>query len=101
MNEDGNRTVVVERPQANVDFFVHENAMMHKDVDNERMHGTIRTICITFIAIIVIFVTAYTVRTSIWLDTINRMTNMIVEMSTGNQGAGPEVDDATVHQQPD
>ena len=54
-----------EKKRATVDFFVHENDMMQKDINNERLHKTIRSICVTFIMIIVIFVAAYTVRTSI------------------------------------
>ena len=85
----------VDKSQLTVQFFVHENAMMHKDVDNERLHKTIRTICLTFILIIVIFVTAYTIRTSVWLNTISKMNDTIVQLATG-----AEVEDA-VHQQPD
>lgn len=97
-----------EKGQTCIPFFVHENAMMHKDMDNERMHETVQkineknnktvlTVCITFVAIIVIFVTAYTIRTNIWLNTITRMNDTIVEMA--NRGGGAEVEDA-VHQQP-
>lgn len=100
-----------EKCQSKVDFFIHENAMMHKDVDNERLNETMKHVsnndrkskiamCITFVAIIVIFVTAYTIRTSIWLETVNKMIDRIVEISTGHVPTGAEVDDA-VHQQPD
>lgn len=96
--------------EGKVDFFIHENSMMHKDIDNERMHETLRavsehnrktvlSICISFVLIIIIFVTAYTIRTSVWLDTINRMNDRIVEMALGTPA---EVDDAiSVHQQSD
>jgi len=75
-----------ERKHAQIDFFVHENDMMQKDIDNERMHDThrktVRDICITFILLIVIFVVTYTVRTNIFLGTINRMNDAILEMAT-------------------
>lgn len=100
-----------EKGQTCIPFFVHENAMMHKDTDNERMHETIkrisdndvkskRNMCITFILIIIIFVTAYTVRTNIWLDTVNRMNNTIIELANRTVKSGTEVDH-DVHQQPD
>ena len=101
-----------EKGHTCIPFFVHENAMMHKDMDNERMHDTIQkineknnrtvlTVCLTFILIIVIFVTAYTVRTSIWLNTITKMNDLIVTMANGNAPTVPEVDDHAVHQQSD
>ena len=64
-----------------ISFFAHENAMMHKDVDNERAHKTTLFVCITFLLIVVIFVTAYTIRTAVWLDTINKMHAVIVELA--------------------
>lgn len=74
-----------------VDFFTHENDMMMKDADNERLHKTIREICITFIVIIVIFVTAYTIRTSVWLETINRMNTAVLEMAMLHHSGDTEV----------
>ena len=67
--------------QACISFFAHENAMMHKDVDNERAHRTTLFVCIAFVMIVIIFVTAYTVRTSIWLDTITKLNAAIVELA--------------------
>lgn len=97
-----------EKGKTCIPFFVHENSMMHKDMDNERMHETLQriseknnrtilTVCITFVMIIIIFVTAYTVRTSIWLDTINKMNDYIVVMANRYTDTG--VDNA-VHQHP-
>lgn len=65
-----------------ISFFAHENDMMHKDIDNERAHRTTLFVCIAFVLIVVIFVTAYTVRTSIWLDTIKQLTADIVELAS-------------------
>ena len=106
-----NCSACAEKGHTCIPFFVHENAMMHKDTDNERMHETMksmsdnevkskRNMCITFIAIIIIFVTAYTVRTNIWLSTVNRMNDTIVELANRILLSGAEVDNA-VHQQPD
>ena len=64
-----------------VSVFAYESAMMHKDADVERAHRTTVWVCVTFVIMIAIFVAAYTVRTSIWLDTINRMTAAIIELS--------------------
>ena len=69
-----------------VSFFVHQADMMQKDADNERMHETyrktIKTICATFIILIVIFVTAYTIRTAIWQNTILKMNAAVMEMAS-------------------
>lgn len=64
-----------------VSFLSHENAMLHKDADNERAHRTNIVICITFLLIIMIFVTAYTVRTNIWLETIKGMYAALVDLA--------------------
>lgn len=69
-----------EKPES-VSVFAYESAMMHKDADVERAHRTTVWVCVTFVIMIAIFVAAYTVRTSIWLDTINRMTAAIIELS--------------------
>lgn len=66
---------------ASISFFAHENDMMHKDMDNERAHRTTLYVCIAFVLIVVIFVTAYTIRTSIWLDTIKELNADIVELA--------------------
>lgn len=64
-----------------ISFLAHENAMMHKDTDNERANRTTLFVCITFLLIVVIFVTAYTIRTNIWLDTIKDMNAVIVQLA--------------------
>ena len=70
-----------KKKTACISFFAHENAMMHKDVDNERAHRTTLFVCITFLLIVVIFVTAYTIRTNVWLSTIKDMNAAIVELA--------------------
>lgn len=64
-----------------VSVFAHENALMHKDMDNERAHRTTLFVCIAFVLIVVIFVSAYTIRTSIWLDTIKELNADIVRLA--------------------
>ena len=86
--------------RSTVDFFVHESDMMQKDVDNERLHKTIREICITFILIIIVFVASYTIRTSVWLNTIDRMNAAVLEMAMLHHSTGAEVADG-IHEQPD
>ena len=67
--------------QACISFMAHENAMMHKDADNERAHRTTMIVCIAFVIITIIFVFAYTVRMNSFLSTINQLTADIVELA--------------------
>ena len=69
-----------EKPES-VSAFAYESALMHKDADVERAHNTTIWVCVAFVVMTAIFVAAYTVRTSIWLETINRMTAAIIELS--------------------
>ena len=73
-----------KKPIESVSVFAYENALMHKDADVERAHKTTIWVCVAFVLIVVIFVAAYTVRTSIWLDTINRLTAEIVDIAHAN-----------------
>lgn len=77
-----------KKSTACISFFAHENAMMHKDVDNERAHRTTFFVCITFLLITCIFVFAYTIRMNAFLDTIKQMTAAILEIS-GAKGIVP------------
>ena len=76
-----------KKKEACVSFLSHENAMMHKDMDNERMHRNNLFTCVTVIAITLIFVIGYTIREKNWLDTLTRVG--VTEVADG------------VHQQPD
>ena len=75
-----------------ISFFAHENDMVHKDMDNERAHKTNRNVCITFIVIVIVFVTAYTVRTTKWLDAYTELVKV-------NQALVEELYE--LHKQPD
>ena len=89
---------LVENEQPVVSFLVHENDMNHKDLENERLHEThrktVRDICFTFVVIIVIFVTAYTIRTAIWQNTVLKMNDAILEMANLHHHCGVEVENA-------
>lgn len=77
-----------EQKQACVPFFIHENAMMHKDADNERMAKIVKGLrimniiqSIVILLIVFVFVWFYTSRAQIWSNTIMEMKDAIVEVS--------------------
>lgn len=79
--ESGNEFSNCGKKHACISFLAHENAMMHKDTDNERSHRTTMFVCITFIIITIIFVFAYTIRMNAFLDTIKEMNAVIVKLA--------------------
>ena len=71
-----------------IPFFIHENSMMHKDKDNERMAKIIKgqrianiIQSIVILLIVFVFVWFYTSRAQIWSNTITEMKEAIVEVS--------------------
>ena len=85
-----------EKKRACVPFFVHENAMMHKDADNERMakivkgHRIANIIqSIIILLIVLIFVWFYTSRTQIWSNIITEMKDAIVEVKNAKGNTPP------------
>ena len=89
-----------KKSTACISFFAHENSMMHKDLDNERLHETmkrmseqhtkdIRNIIIGFFAVILLFVMSYTVRTNIWNETVRQMNAAIVELANAQDHGTP------------
>lgn len=74
--------------KACVPFFLHENAMMHKDTDNKRMMVICLALCATLIIVVVTLVAYYTSRTAMWNDTITRLNQTIVEVTNG-KNIGP------------
>lgn len=87
-------------------FFLHENAMMHKDADNERMKSVVQwmrqivfTLCAVVVIVVVTLVAYYTSRTQMWNDTISKLNTTILELSH-NGSPGTEVADG-IHEQPD
>ena len=73
--------------QVQVPFFLHENAMMHKDKDNKRMMVICLSLCVTLIVVVVTLVSYYTSRIQIWNDTITRLNQTIVEVTNGKNGS--------------
>lgn len=68
-----------EQKQACIPFFAHENTMMHYNHANRRMLIALVTVCITFIATIIIFVSGYTQREKNWLDTLHRVQTEVAD----------------------
>ena len=73
--------------QACVPFFLHENAMMHKDRDNKRMMIISISLCLTLIIVVVTLVAYYTSRTAMWNETIAKLNQTIVEVTSGKCGS--------------
>ena len=69
--------------QACVPFFLHENAMMHKDKDNKRMMVINLALCVTLIVVVITLVAYYTSRTAMWNDTITKLTTTLAEVTNG------------------
>ena len=76
-----------EESPACVPFFLHENAMMHKDRDNKRMMVICLSLCLTLIIVVVTLVSYYTSRTQMWNETISRLNQTIVEVTNGKNGS--------------
>lgn len=70
-----------KRDTACISFLAHENAMMHKDTDNERAHRSNLFVCFTVIILTLIFVVAYTFRMNSFLDTIKEMNAVILQLA--------------------
>ena len=64
-----------------ISFLAHENAMMHKDTDNERAHRTTLFVCIFAMVFALIFVTAYTIRMNTFVDLIKGMNAALMELA--------------------
>ena len=82
--------------QACVPFFIHENAMMHKDADNERMAKIIKGQRITniiqsvvILLIVFVMVMFYTSRTQMWNNTVEKMSAAIVEVTNAKNTGSP------------
>ena len=70
----------IQEEQAQVPFFIHENALMHKDMDNRRMMAIVISLCVTLIVVVVTLVSYYTSRTAMWNDTIVQLETALVEV---------------------
>ena len=65
-----------------VSFFMHENSIMHKDMDNERAHRTNLFVCLTVIILTLIFVCAYTFRMNAFIELIREMNAEIIKLAS-------------------
>lgn len=79
-----------------VPFFLHENAMMHKDADNERMAKIVKgqrianiIQSVIILLIVFVFVWFYTSRAQIWSNTIMEMKDAIVEVTNAKNNGSP------------
>ena len=94
-----------EKQVACVPFFVHENTMMHKDADNERLAeiamGQRRINVIqSIIILLIVFIMAmfYTSRTQMWNNTIAKQNETIIMLL--NERNSSTEDANGVYQQP-
>ena len=71
-----------KKETACISFFAHENAMMHKDVDNERSHRTTLFVCIFALLFALTFVIAYTIRMNTFVSLIREMNAAIVQLAS-------------------
>lgn len=85
-----------EQKQACIPFFIHENAMMHKDADNERMAKIVKDLRITniiqtVVILLIVFIMAmfYTSRTQMWNNTISQLNQTIVEVTNAKGSPSP------------
>lgn len=71
-----------------VDYFVHEGIMTRMDMamdklneSNRRMHSALRTVCVTLVLVVIIFVIGYTINNNNWLNYVNNLKEQTVENS--------------------
>ena len=73
-----------------VPFFDVQNTMMHYNWANRRMLIALIAICITMIAVVIVFATNQTKREQMWQETIKSMYNAsVAEVDHGQQNADP------------
>ncbi|MBR4352724.1 MAG: hypothetical protein IKQ01_06600 [Bacteroidales bacterium] len=96
----------MEDKPATISIFAHENAMMHKDADNERMLCVVRimrnivfALCAVVVIVVTTLVAYYTSRTQMWNDTISKLNATVVDLANRNS-TGTEVANG-IQQQPD
>ena len=80
---EGNKCSNDCEQMACVPFFLHENAMIHKDRDNKRMMIICLSLCVTLIVVVVTLVSYYTSRTAMWNETITKLTATLADVTNG------------------
>ena len=78
-----------EKKEKMIPFFVHENSMMHKDMDNERANRASLFFCITIIIITLIFVISYTYRMNTFVSVIKDMNAALIELANAKGTIAP------------
>ena len=78
-----------ENKEACVPFYLHENAMMHKDRDNKRMLAVVLSLCVTLVVVVITLVSYYTSRTQMWNDTISTLTVALTEVTNAKEASPP------------
>ena len=71
-----------------VPFFDVQNTMMHYNWANRRMLIALICVCVTMIAVVIVFATNQTKREQMWQDTIKSMySTTMAEVEHGQQNA--------------
>ena len=70
-----------------VPFFDVQNTMMHYNWANRRMLIALICVCVTMIAVVIVFATNQTKREQMWQETIKSMYSTTVEVEHGQQNA--------------
>ena len=71
-----------------VPFFDVQNTMMHYNWANRRMLIALICVCVTMIAVVVVFATNQTKREQMWQETIKSMySTTLAEVDNGQQNA--------------
>ena len=78
-----------EHAERCVPFFDVQNTMMHYNWANRRMLIALVCICVTMIAVVVVFATNQTKREQMWQETIKSIVNQttVAEVDHGQQDA--------------
>ena len=69
--------------------FAYENALMHKDFDNERANRTTLYVCVFAIVFALTFVVAYTIRMNSFVNLIKEMNAAIVQLASAKGVISP------------
>ena len=79
-----------EHAERCVPFFDVQNTMMHYNWANRRMLIALVCICVTMIAVVIVFATNQTKREQMWQETIKSMYSAtMAEVDHGQQDADP------------
>ena len=83
-----------EKEPATISIWAHENAMTHKDMDNECMLTVVKVmrnivyaLCVALVIVVITLVAYYTSRTAMWNDTITKLTTTLAEVTNAKNSA--------------